>query len=728
MPRSFFGGERSYSELSEGVSSPEPSVRWASLLELGGRSEPWARDLILICLADPDVNVARTAHEALGIEFTNRESVDSDAAKPISNKINFDFSETFEMALSTINWSTQKSPIALELHLRKIAHDSRNLVSGTTSPFPQADRFERVLQVVNLLGNRQNEIQTLVDVLDIDERQVHYYLAASRYLGLVFESEGKLEVPSQVQKLFNEVEVEPIEFFFEIAKSIVRIPSIASTFLEWNSQNPSIDRQISLEALRNSDAGSALSESTLARRSRTVYSWAWWVRRNLNAMQEYWASSEFVRQVPLPNFERALATVERLGEREVECLCRNNTLFVSHSAKTLDEVGRNFGISRERVRQIEKDIVERIWGDIQRETKWDWTADLLSHLSENLTFDCASLIYEISPGRFGEAISSTLLSRLGCSQVGKSKRFWTLDEEQLSDQIEFLKSNTPLTRDEWTERVYDSGLNAEFLLQEIEEFKIVNSIVIDSKRRREQIVQFHLSRVGTADDQVLAALCGEPPSRAFTEALRRNGLFTKNHISGHWQLAEFVEEGNTSKFSSVYEAVIHLLESHGPMKMSDLQSHMEDTYPVSYARVSQALDHFQIGRLDDGRVALISQGGSRSEDKEPKKPANGLWFEGSEVFVHKLVDDDVFRGSGFILPRWLQWRFGLKATPEFVTFAQSENSEKDFVVSRRGGQTFGSSIKESLRPNNVEKGCTIAIVLNPEAMTWRLLHKHDTCH
>lgn len=728
MPRSFFGGERTYSELSEGLSSPEPSVRWASLLELGGRSEPWARELIQSCLGDSDANVAKAAHEALGIEYTNRESLNRHTAKPISSKLNFDFSETFETALSTIDWSTQRSPIALELYLRKVAHDSRHLVSSTTNPFPQADRFERVLQVVNLLGSSQNEIQTLVDELNIDERQVHYYLAASRYLGLVFESEGKLEIPSEVQKLFNEVEVQPIEFFFEIAKSIVRIPSIASTFLEWNSQSPSIDRQISLEALRNSDAGSTLSESTLARRSRTVYSWAWWVRRNLNVMQEYWASNQFFSQVPLPNFERALSTVERLGDREVECLCRNNTLFVSRSSKTLDEVGRNFGISRERVRQIEKDIVERIWNDIQRETKWDWTTDLLSHLGENLAFDSASLIYEISPGKFGEAISNTLLSRLGCSQVGQSKRFWTLDEKQLGEQIEALKSNTPLERDEWIEIVYESGLNAEFLLEEIGEFTIVDSIVIDSKRRREQIVQFHLSRFGTADEQVLAALCGEPPSRAFTEALRRNGLFTKNHISGHWQLADSVEEGDTSKFSSVYEAVIHLLELHGPMKMSELQVHMEDTYPVSYARISQALDHFQIGRLNDGRVALISQGGSRSEDKEPKKPGNGLWFEGSEIFVHKYVDDDVFRGSGFILPKWLQWRFGLKATPEFATFDQAGNSEKDFVVSRRGGQTFGSSIKESLRPNNVEKGCTIAIVLNPESMTWRLLHKHDTCH
>jgi len=728
LPGSFFGGERTYSELSDAVSSSDPSVRWATLLELGGRTEPWARELISSCLADPDANVARTAHEELGLEFAHRQSTDEDTVQSTPSEPNFDFSETFEAALASIAWSTQSSPIALELQLRKIAKDSEHLISSTTNPFPQADSLERVLQLVCLLGTGERDVQTLVYVLDIDERQVQYYLAASRYLGLVFESGGDLEIPYELRKLFNEVESKPLELFFEIAKSILNISSIASTFLRWDSRSLSIDRQISLEALSNSDAGSNLSESTLIRRSRTVYSWTWWVRRSLNAMQENWASSEFFRQAPLPNFERALSTLERLGDREVETFCRNNIIFQLRSLKTLDEVGLEFGISRERVRQIEKEIVERVWDDIERETHWDWKADLLRHLRGNLAFDSADLIYEISPGKFGEAICHTLLSRLGCSQVGKTKRFWTLDEGLLRDQIEFVKSITPLTIDEWIERINECGLNSEFLLQETQDFKIIDGIVIDSKRRREQIVQFHMKRMGTVDEQALAELCGEPPSRAFAEALRRNGLFAKNHNTGHWQLADSLEEGGASKFSSVYQAVVHLLDSHGPMAMAELQKWMEETYPVSYSRVSQALDHHQIGKLVDGRVALLSQGGSRSEEKEPKKPRNGLWFEDAEIFVHKYVDEDVFRGSGFILPRWLQWKFGLRATPESATFAKAGNSEKDFVITRRGGQSFASSIKDSLRPNHVENGCTIAIVLNPETMTWRLLHKHDSCH
>ena len=728
MPRSFFGGDRTYAELSEGVSSADPSVRWATLLELGGRTEPWARELISSCLADSDSNVARTAHEELGIEFANQESMDGQKVQSISGEPDLDFSATFEANLASIAWPTQGSPVALELQLRKIAKNSEHLVLSTTIPFPQADRLERVLQLVYLLGAGESDIQTLVYVLDIDERQVRYYLAASRYLGLVFDSGGNLNVPYELNKLFNEVDSKPLELFFEIAKSVLTIPPVASTFLRWDSRSLSIDRKISLEALRSSDAGSTLSESTLSRRSGTVYAWAWWVRRNLNVMQEQRGASECFRQTPLPNFERALSTLEHLGEREAETFCRNNIFFQPRGPKTLDEVGLEFGISRERVRQIEKGIVDRVFDDINRETQWDWKADLLMHLEENLAVDSADLIYDICPDQFGEAICHTLLSRLGCSQVGKTKRFWTTDEVQLREQIDFMKSITPLTRDEWIDITHERGLNSEFLLHETEEFRVIDDIVINSKRRREQIVQFHLSRMGTADEQALAALCGEPPSRAFAEALRRSALFTKNHISGHWQLADSVEEGDTGQFSSVYEAVIHLLESHGPMTMTELQTLMEDTYPVSYSRISQALDHHQIGKFADGRVALISQGGSRSEEKEPKKPANGLWFEGAEIFVHKHVDEDIFRGSGFILPRWLQWRFGLKSTPESATFANSGNSDKEFVITRRGGQAYASSIKDSLRSHHVDQGCAITIVLNPETMTWRLLHAHDNCH
>ena len=726
MSRSFFGSERTFEELSHAISSADPSIRWAALLELGTRGEEWAKELIASCLHDSDETVARAAHDELGIAFQPRRLA---SARPNEAKANNDrASLSFEDRFSQLDWALTQSPIALEITLRRIAFSSRHLVSKTQNPFPQADSFERVLQVVSLINQGTQDVQDLVSELKVDERQVHYYLAAAKYLDLLAESRSTIEVPSNVKRALSEIEVDPVSFFHLVASAIVGVPAIANTFLEWTAQTHSLDRQVSLEALRISDAGASLSESTLVRRSRTVHAWAWWVRRNLNVMQELWAFNEFFRQVPLPNFERALETFHRLGEREIECLSRNNNIFVGSFGKTLDDIGRAFGVSRERVRQIEKEVRTRVLEDIDRETNWDWKSDLASFLRENLTFDSANLIFEISSDKVGEAISTMLFEELNCSQIGKSKRFWTIDEKEVAHRLDKLKAITPMLLSEWIENVNQASLSPHFVLEEVDLFSIVEGVVIDRKKRREQIVKYHLSQVGTAHEQELAALCGEPPSRAFSEALRRSGTFVKNHLSGHWQIEESRDEPSARRFSNVYDAVIFVLETFGPMQTAELVTHMEDLYPVSYSRIIQALDHGSVGKLPDGRTALISQGALRTSDEEPKLPLTGLWEEDSEIFIHKFVDDDVFRGSGFLLPRWLQWRFGLTATPEFVRFSATENTEKDFVITRRGGQTFASSIKESLERNKVELGCQLAIVLNPEKLTWRILHKHESCH
>jgi hypothetical protein len=728
LPKSFFGSERSFDELSSAIASADSTVRWAALLELGARNEHWARELIASCLDDKDEFVARTAHEELGISAPYKQLAPTIRKAETNPKSQSNLFETFDKKFANLDWSVNPSPFALELHLRRIAYDSRNLIGKVQGPFPQADSVERLLQLVDLVSHGSQETQDLVSELNVDERQVHYYLAASKYLGFVNEVDDSIELSSKMKKALSEIEGDPVNFFFLVASSIVSIPAVSNTFLEWTLHSHSLDRQVSIDALRMSDAGAGLGESTIIRRARTVHAWAWWVRRNLNVMQELWTSNEFFRQIPVPNFERALATVQGLGEREIECLCRNNTLFVNTSGNTLDEVGRAFGLSRERIRQVQKEIRTRILEDIDRETNWDWRSDLIGFLRENLTVDSASLIFEVSPGKTGEAISTILFSELNCIPIGRSRRFWTMNEEGVSLRLDHLKSLTPLPQDEWIDQVYKASLSPQFVLEEVEMFSIADGVVIDQKKRREQIVKYHLSKVTSAHEQELASLCGEPPSRAFAEALRRSGSFEKDHLSGHWRIRESNTKPSTIRFSNVYDAVLHALQTFGPMNTTELVTRMEDIYPVSYSRIIQALDHGSIGKLADGRVALISQGASRNKEEEPSMPASGLWEENSEIFVHKYVDDDVYRGSGFMLPRWLQWRFGLNATPEYIRFAASENTQKDLVITRRGGQTFAGSIKESLAGNEVEKGCQLAIVLNTEKLTWRIVHQHNSCH
>lgn len=726
MPKSFFASDRPREELVKDLSSSDAAIRWAALMELGGSDKSWARDLISSCLGDTDALVAKTAHDQLGLTYSPRDMSRGDKSTA-SNGLSTDFSQLLDTLLAQRDFSQDISPFALELELRKIAHDSEQAHPTTEAPFPQADRFERVLQIIHLWSRGYTDTQSLVSEFEVDERQVHYYLAAAKYLGLLVETKNGPQIPSEIQRHLDDLYSNPYAFFAAVAKLVVRVPAVSVTFLAWEAHSLSIDREISLEALRASTAGSMLGASTLVRRSRTVYSWAWWIRRSLNSLQESWVSSPEFRPAPIPNFEAAVHRAQLLGEREVDCLCRRNNIFDSPSGKTLQEVGEKYGVSRERMRQVETEVTQDILGDINLSTGWNWESDFHHHLEENLTFDSAWLMCQISGNHLGEAISNALLYYLNCEPIGTSRRFWSINSATAEGRISQLRDMTPLLFSDWLSSAHELGLSVEYLLSEIDAFAIVNGVVIDEKKRRIQLVLWHLNQVRTSNEQELASICGEPPSRAFSEALRRSGLFKKNHLTGNWQLADSPNGEKLSDFSSVYDAVIHILETRGPTTTSELHERMGDLYPVSYARVIQALDHGLIGRLDDKRVALLKHGGTRRKEEEPKMPTSGLWEAGSEVHVHKVVDQDILRGSGFSLPKWLQWKFQLWSTPESVNFQPGTNTEQPFIITRRGGQTFGSSIMDSIKKNEIDQDCGIEIVLNCKDFTWRLLHNHQNC-
>lgn len=52
-------------------------------------------------------------------------------------------------------------------------------------PFPQANSFYRVLDLINELNNQDLSASDIADIYEFDIRQANYYLAAAQYLGLV---------------------------------------------------------------------------------------------------------------------------------------------------------------------------------------------------------------------------------------------------------------------------------------------------------------------------------------------------------------------------------------------------------------------------------------------------------------------------------------------------------------------------------------------------------------
>ena len=57
-------------------------------------------------------------------------------------------------------------------------------------PFPQANSFYRILDLINELNNQELSASDIADIYEFDIRQANYYLAAVQYLGLVVKDKN----------------------------------------------------------------------------------------------------------------------------------------------------------------------------------------------------------------------------------------------------------------------------------------------------------------------------------------------------------------------------------------------------------------------------------------------------------------------------------------------------------------------------------------------------------
>ena len=142
-------------------------------------------------------------------------------------------------------------------------------------PFPQADIFERVINLCELLRDNPRTKQKITELYAFNERQADYYANAGRYLGLIdkhstslysLSASGRKILPMSWKNkqlaiceliLSHRVFHEAITLYF----STGRLPEI---------------RDITAIITR-SDLQKLITGDTLSRRSRTIRSWINWI-------------------------------------------------------------------------------------------------------------------------------------------------------------------------------------------------------------------------------------------------------------------------------------------------------------------------------------------------------------------------------------------------------------------------------------------------------------------
>ena len=150
-------------------------------------------------------------------------------------------------------------------------------------PFPQADNFERVIDLLSLLVEKDLTKEEITENYQFDRRQTQYYTDAGRYLGLIskyknlISKEINYSLTDQGKLILRKRhKVKYLEFIKNILKHKIFYETFKLTI-----NNGEIPRKQEVcQVMQESNL--SINKTTIARRSTTVRSWLEWILSQIN--------------------------------------------------------------------------------------------------------------------------------------------------------------------------------------------------------------------------------------------------------------------------------------------------------------------------------------------------------------------------------------------------------------------------------------------------------------
>ena len=180
------------------------------------------------------------------------------------------------------NYSLQDTDIGLnELYdvyssINVVYDDNQN---NTDIPFIQANSFERIISLMEILSEEDKTTEEIADIMQFDLRQSDYYYNAGKYLGLFekvdIEDEGKTIKKVSLSKLGKDtVKLRYKERQLKLVGLILQHDIFYRLFINvYNSGELPTKEEIQ-NIMRNNNVCNA---SQIVRRSSSVYSWVKWI-------------------------------------------------------------------------------------------------------------------------------------------------------------------------------------------------------------------------------------------------------------------------------------------------------------------------------------------------------------------------------------------------------------------------------------------------------------------
>ena len=173
-------------------------------------------------------------------------------------------------------YSVESTKITLA-DIQEILHEAKSTAEPPV-PFPQADKFERVINICELLNEKILSRNEITAKYSFDVRQTNYYTDAARYLGLLEKSKLNGTVTYKLsdsgKKIFERGYKERQLIFCRKILSHKVFADTLKLYFE-RGEMPSTAEIISL--MKNANLYNVAGDSTFERRTSTIKGWLNWI-------------------------------------------------------------------------------------------------------------------------------------------------------------------------------------------------------------------------------------------------------------------------------------------------------------------------------------------------------------------------------------------------------------------------------------------------------------------
>ncbi len=152
------------------------------------------------------------------------------------------------------------------------------IILESNIPFPQADNFERLISLCELLKEIKLTKDEITEKYSFNMRQSYYYTSAGMYLGLIDRNHINGKVCFSLTKKGNKIFDLPLkQRQLELVKCILEHNVFLNIFKLWleKIETPSLDDCVHI--MKEIGIYNVDSEETLRRRARTVLRWLEWI-------------------------------------------------------------------------------------------------------------------------------------------------------------------------------------------------------------------------------------------------------------------------------------------------------------------------------------------------------------------------------------------------------------------------------------------------------------------